>query len=166
MEDKLTSTDLINISNLQSSDELNKKLIEETDPEKLKRIADLFNMVQAKKDILRLEKYSDLIDAITAQMEARIRLKPSEFSNKDLIDYLNAISLNLDKAKKSFDVVENSPTIQINQVNIDNENASISRESREKVTEAIAAIMKKLNMQEQSEDEIIVEQDALLKEEE
>jgi predicted RNA binding protein with dsRBD fold (UPF0201 family) len=55
----------------------------------------------------------------------------------------------------------------MNQLNVNiSEDPVLNRESREKVTEAIAAIMKKLNMQEQSEDEIIVEQDTLLKEEE
>lgn len=140
MEDILTPSDLI------SMNDLSEKLIAETDPDKLKELTDIFNMTQAKKEILRLEKYNQLIDAVTNQMQERISKKPGDFSNKDLIDYLNAASSNIEKARKSFDVVENTPSIQINQVNIESKSTNMSRESREKITQAIMSILNKVDV--------------------
>ena len=139
MEDILTPSDLI------SMNDLSEKLIAETDPDELKELVHMFNMTQAKKEILRVEKYNQLIDAVTNQMQERISKKPGEFSNKDLIDYLNAASSNIEKAKKSFDVVENTPSIQINQVNIESKSTNMSRESREKITQAIMSILNKVD---------------------
>ena len=53
-------------------DELEQKLVDETDIDELKNIINLFNLNIKKKDILRTSKLSDLQDKETEQIEKRI----------------------------------------------------------------------------------------------
>ena len=162
MEDKITTNDLIDINLIdKTSDDLSNKLINESDADKIKNIVDLFNLNQAKKEILRVDSYNKLVDKLVDQMSLRLDKKADEFSNKDLIDYLKVISDTTDKSKKAFSTINDMPAIQINQVNIgDNSEKELSRESREKVMAAINAYMKKaMQSQEQESQEIVIDND-------
>lgn len=162
MEDKITTNDLIDINLIdKTSDDLSDKLIKESDADKIKNIVDLFNLNQAKKEILRVDSYNKLVDKLVDQMSLRLDKKADEFSNKDLIDYLKVISDTTDKSKKAFSTINDMPAIQINQVNIgDNSEKELSRESREKVMAAINAYMKKaMQSQEQESEEIVIDND-------
>lgn len=162
MEDKITTNDLIDINLIdKTSDDLSNKLINESDADKIKNIVDLFNLNQAKKEILRVDSYNKLVDKLVDQMSLRLDKKADEFSNKDLIDYLKVISDTTDKSKKAFSTINDMPAIQINQVNIgDNSEKELSRESREKVMAAINAYMKKaMQSQEQESEEIVIDND-------
>ena len=162
MEDKITTNDLIDINLIdKTSDDLSNKLINESDADKIKNIVDLFNLNQAKKEILRVDSYNKLVDKLVDQMSLRLDKKADEFSNKDLIDYLKVISDTTDKSKKAFSTINDMPAIQINQVNIgDNSEKELSRESREKVMAAINAYMKKaMQAQEQESEEIVIDND-------
>ena len=162
MEDKITTNDLIDINLIdKTSDDLSNKLINESDADKIKNIVDLFNLNQAKKEILRVDSYNKLVDKLVDQMSLRLDKKADEFSNKDLIDYLKVISDTTDKSKKAFSTINDMPAIQINQVNIgDNSEKELSRESREKVMAAINAYMKKaMQSQEQENEEIVIDND-------
>lgn len=150
-----------------STNKLAEDIIQENDVEKVQNLVHLFNLNQSKKNVLRILKLNNLLDKVQDQMIERFEKKPGEFSNADLLNYMQVAQSAIDRANKSLNLVDETPSITMNQVNVNiSEDPVLNRESREKVTEAIAAIMKKLNMQEQSEDEIIVEQDTLLKEEE
>jgi hypothetical protein len=159
---------LMNIIPLDdSTNKLAKDIVQENDVEKVQNLVHLFNLNQSKKNVLRILKLNNLLDKVQDQMIERFEKKPGEFSNADLLNYMQVAQSAIDRANKSLNLVDETPSITMNQVNVNiSEDPVLNRESREKVTEAIAAIMKKLNMQEQSEDEIIVEQDTLLKEEE
>lgn len=162
MDDKITTNDLIDLSIIdKTSDDLSNKLINESDTDKIRNIIDLFNLNQAKKEILRVDSYNKLVDKLVDQMSLRLDKKADEFSNKDLIDYLKVISDNTDKSKKAFSTINDMPAIQINQVNIgDNSEKELSRESREKVMAAINAYMKKaMQSQEQENEEIVIDSD-------
>lgn len=162
MDDKITTNDLIDINIIdKTSDDLSNKLINESDTDKIKNIVDLFNLNQAKKEILRVDSYNKLVDKLVDQMSLRLDKKADEFSNKDLIDYLKVISDTTDKSKKAFSTINDMPAIQINQVNIgDNSEKELSRESREKVMAAINAYMKKaMQSQEQESEEIVIDND-------
>ena len=139
-------------------DELENKILEETDISKLDDLVDLFNLNLKKKDIVRAGKLNDLQDKITQQIENRISKNSDQFSNKDLLDYFKTIQDTI--SKSSVDISELSvPTIQINQVNIDNE-SKLSLESRRKVLDAVNAILNKT-----SSDNIEVEFDVVEDEE-
>lgn len=129
-------------------------LVKETDSEKVKDLTNLFNLNMIKKNTLRVLKLNELLDKVSDCMTDRFRLRSDEFSNKDLIDYMSTISSVLDKTQKNVENVDNVPTITYNQQN-NQVNISIAdelpRESREKITEAISAIINRI----QKEDSII-----------
>ena len=127
----------------KSSEDLIKNIVLEQDPDRLKDLVSLFNTVQSKKNILRVDAFSKLLDKISDQMIERFEKKPGEFSNKDLLDYLNAVRSAMDKS----DIVPeniNMPVIQNNtQVNL-NIDTGLSKESKERVADAVNSILAKL----------------------
>lgn len=127
----------------KSSEDLIKNIVLEQDPDKLKDLVSLFNTVQSKKNIVRVDAFSKLLDKISDQMIERFEKKPGEFSNKDLLDYLNAVRSAMDKS----DIVPeniNIPVIQNNtQVNL-NIDSGLNKESRERVADAVSSILAKL----------------------
>ena len=127
----------------KSSEDLIKNIVLEQDPDRLKDLVSLFNTVQSKKNIVRVDAFSKLLDKISDQMIERFEKKPGEFSNKDLLDYLNAVRSAMDKS----DIVPeniNIPVIQNNtQVNL-NIDTGLSKESKERVADAVNSILAKL----------------------
>lgn len=136
MEDKDKKLSLVTPIN-----ELENRILEETDLDKLDDLVDLFNINLKKKDIIRAGRLNDLQDKITDQINSRIDKNSDQFSNKDLLDYFKTIQDTI--SKSSVDISDlNIPTIQINQVNIENE-TRLSSESRRKVLDAVNAILYK-----------------------
>lgn len=128
-------------------EDLEKKIIEETDVDQLKNAVDLFNLNIQKKNIVRASKLSELQDMIVNQMEQRIDKKADEFSNQDLLTYFKTVQETLSKADNSLDSV-NMPAIKViqNQLNINvNKEDELSRDSKERVLAAIKAIMNNSN---------------------
>lgn len=71
--------------------------MKETDVQKVKDLTHLFNLNMAKKNTLRVLKLNELLDKVSECMDDRFKHRSDEFSNKDLIDYMNTISSVLDK---------------------------------------------------------------------
>lgn len=126
----------------KKSEELVEKIVDEQDSDKLKDLVGLFNINQSKKNILRADIYSKLLDKISIQMVERLDKKSGEFSNKDLLDYLTAVRTAIDKSDVAPENI-NIPIIQNNtQVNV-NIDSGLSRESKEKVIDAVNALLAK-----------------------
>ena len=122
--------------------DLEQELLEENDPNKLKDIISLFNVNIQKKQLIRSNKLNDLQDLVYNQMSERIEKKPGEFSNKDLLDYFKVIQDTISKTSSEVDV-ENIP-IQINQNQLNiNMQDTLSKESKEKVVDALKSIFSK-----------------------
>ena len=129
----------------QTSDTLAQDILNTDDPKKVKDLTALFNMNQSKKNVLRVLKLSELLDKISDQMLARIDKRAGEFSNADLLNYMNTIQVAIEKASKSLDLVSQSPAIQLNQQNINievNDNI-LDRGARERITSAVQSILQK-----------------------
>lgn len=129
--------------------ELETKLMQETDLDELNHIINLFNLNIKRKDILRTSKLNDLQDKVTDQIEERLTKNAGAFSNKDLLDYFKTLQTSIDKSDNNLDNID-TPAIQINQnqlnVNVTNNSSDIlDRNSREKVSDAVKAILSKLN---------------------
>ena len=75
-------------------------------------------------------------------MLERFEKKPGEFSNSDLINYLQVTQNAIDRANKSISLIDENPAITLNQVNI-NVTDNLSRESRTKIEDAVKAILQK-----------------------
>lgn len=147
----MTEDDLINLIPLDDkTNDIANKIVEEDDLEETKKLINLFNLHQAKKNVLRVLKFNSLLDKVSDQMLARFEKCPGEFSNGDLINYLTVTQNAIDRANKSIALVDETPMIQFNQVNIANPEQSLSRESKENIIKAVQALMtkaKELNLE-------------------
>ena len=132
----------INLSN----EELEQRLIDETDIDNMKNIINLFNLNIKKKDIVRTAKLNDLQDKVYDQMDKRLTHKADEFSNADLLSYYKTIQESINKSDTTLDKVD-TPAIQIvqNQLNINQENDELSRESKKKVIDLVQKFMSAYN---------------------
>lgn len=144
------------------NDENNKlvnEILEEKEIDKLKNLTQLFNLNQAKKNAIRVLKLNSLLDMVSDQMIERFQQHPDNFSNSDLLNYLQVTQSAIDRANKSLNLVEDTPAIVVNQVNIDS-TPQFDRESRDRITQAVAAILQKskeMNIELNEEEPILVE---------
>ena len=131
---------------MSNTEQLAVDIITEDDPEKMTDLVALFNLAHAKKAVLRTLSYDKLMDAVTEQMKERVTKRADQFSHKDLLDYLNTTTNAMEKAQKVFTTVDTAPVIQFNQQNntviVED---TLSRESKQKVTDAVKSILAKLN---------------------
>ena len=135
---------------LKTIDDLSEQLMNESNPAQLENIIDLFNVSFQKKNILRIQKLNELQDKIQTQIEKRLDNKIDEFSNKDLIDYFKVMQDSIIKNSDNASM-QNAKVIQIiqNQTNVQNnlqESEPLSRESKEKISEAVQSMLSKLDL--------------------
>lgn len=130
------------------SDVIN-RAIEEQDPQKVKDLTSLFNMHMNKKNMIRLVKLNDLLDNVVDQSLTRFESNPNNFSNKELIDYMNVVQKTSDASFNQLKEINEAPaTIQINNqtaINVGcdkNDLSKLSKESRKRVLDAIDSILK------------------------
>lgn len=127
------------------------EILNTDDVDKVKDLTALFNLNIRKKNVVRVVKMAGLLDNVTDKVIERFEKTPDNFSNEDLLKYMQVTENALDKASKNLELVEETPAIQLqqnNQVNI-NIDRGLNRDSRAKVTEAVDAILKKLQDNEQ-----------------
>lgn len=131
--------------------ELSKEIAKVDAKPELDALYDAFKINDTKKNVFRINKLNNLLDKITEEATARFEQRPGEFSNKEVIDYMNAVSNQIDKSKSTLSQIKDVNLTQVNNtvnVNIDNKETSLSRESREKVIDFIKDILK--NSQEET----------------
>lgn len=164
----MNSTDVVNSSTgvvsskldvtplKEKTEEVANQIIAEDDTDKVKDLTHLFNLLQAKKNVLRVMQLDGLLDHVSEAMLARFEKRPDEFSNSDLISYMNTLQTAIEKSSKSVNMVEESPAIVVNntQVNLGDTQDTLSRESREKVADFIKKV---LENSKNSEDIIVTE---------
>lgn len=128
----------------QQVDNITNDLISEQDPDKTKRLINLFNLTLVKKNAVRLNTVNELIDSVLDKIGQRLEIRPDEFSNKDLIDYMNALYNAAEKSGKIISGADEIPAIQFNQQNnvIVSPVETLSRESRMRIADAVSAILK------------------------
>ena len=119
------------------------EILDETDIDKVKDLTNLFNLNAQKRNVMRVIKMNDLLDKVTDQVITRFEKRPDNFSNDDLIKYMQVTENAIDRASKHLNLVEETPPIQLmqnNQVNI-NIDSGLDRDSRERVMDAVRAIL-------------------------
>ena len=155
MDDNIKSNDIINLDPIkQENKKIINNILSEEEPGKLQDLVSLFNTNQLKRNILRATTLNDVLDSVAEQMKKRIQDHPDNFSNSEITEWLKIAQSALDK-KENYSL-ENIQPIQFNQqVNVtvnDNEN-KVSRESREKIMDAVRSILGKIK----SEDNNVIE---------
>lgn len=154
-----TETDIINIEPNQidmvpslSSKEFQKslidKIIDSQTKEELQDHLDLFNLAQSKNNVLRVIKLNDLLQKVENQAIERFNKRPDQISNKELLEYLQVVSTQIEKSQKTVnETIAEKPLIQItnnkNELNIQ-AGPTLNAESREKVIDAFSMIIKQL----------------------
>lgn len=121
------------------------QIILETDEQKAQSLTHLFNANQNKKTMVRVNKLSELLDAITDQALIRFTSRPDEISNKELFDGLKIVQDLIERGQKQVSGVGETPLIQVNQqtneVNIGGSPSNLNRESRERVKSAVLNLL-------------------------
>lgn len=141
---------------LVNADDLNKEsltlinqIIAEKDLEKTKDLTHLFNINQNKKTMIRIDKLSGLQDDLVDQFVRRIAERPDEISNKELMDGIKIVQDIIERGQKQVEGVQQTPLIQFNQqnnsVNIGDGAPQLSKESRDKVKNAVLSLLSGLN---------------------
>ena len=141
---------------LVNADDLNREslalinqIIAEKDLEKTKDLTHLFNINQNKKTMIRIDKLSGLQDDLVDQFVRRIAERPDEISNKELMDGIRIVQDIIERGQKQVEGVQQTPLIQFNQqnnsVNIGDGAPQLSKESRDKVKNAVLSLLSGLN---------------------
>lgn len=134
------------------------QILDTDDVDKVKDLTNLFNLNIQKRNVMRVVKMNQLLDNVTDKVTERFEKTPDNFTNDDLLKYMQATENSIEKANKNLNLVEETPAIQLqqnNQVNI-NIGTSLDRESRVKVTDAVQAILKRIK---QPENVVTIEDD-------
>lgn len=152
MKDEIVLSNDLNTEPLDSrTQKIAQEILDTEDIDKVKDLTNLFNLNTKKRNVMRVLKMTQLLDNVTDKVIERFEKTPDNFSNEDLLKYMQVTENAIDKANKNLDMVEETPAIQFqqnNQVNI-NIDRGLNRDSRAKVTEAVEAILKKLQNNEQ-----------------
>jgi hypothetical protein len=108
--------------------------------------------------MIRVNKLSDLMDVITDQAVARFTNRPDEISNQDLMNSLKTVQDLIERGTKQAAGVQETPLIQINQqtneVNVGDTGINLGRDSRERVKNAVGALLSNLLAQQQTTDAV------------
>lgn len=136
-----------------STADIARQIIEEQDLDTIKDLTKLFNLNQSKKNVLRIMKLNGLLDKVSDQMIDRFSKRPGEFSNADLLNYMQVVQASIDRANKGLSLVEETVSININQNNLNvNVIDRFDRDSKSKIRDAIQAILSQVNNQEEEPD--------------
>lgn len=160
-EEPATSTEMIS----QKADELVESIAKAETKEELEDLYQRFNILNTKKNALRVNELNNLLDMVNKQAVERFKRRPDEIANKEILDYMTAIQNQIERSQKTVDSIKDVTAIQVNNtqnntVNIQVGDSSItylSKESRDKITNLISSILEEnqnnivLDMTEESE---------------
>lgn len=149
---QINEKSLVNLIEDRNDKDIIEKIKQEEDIEQVKKLINLFNLNQCKKNAIRVSAYNQLLDKVSEQMLKRFSDRPDEFTNNDLLNYLQVTQNAMDKANKSLNGIEDVPAIQLNQVNV-NMGETLNEESKKRIFDCINAIMNKVK--EDPKDEVI-----------
>ena len=138
----------------QDSIKLQSDIIQEQDQDKLRDLTHLFNLVQAKKNVLRASQLDGIYDKMLSEVQRR--LANGKFEDND--DFMNAWKLvegALNRAEAKVNLVDETPAItllqQNNTVNVGSVE-SLTKESRDRIMKAIQGVIN-------AKEDIVVEGD-------
>lgn len=141
-------------------------IIEAPTKEDLEKQFALFNMAQVKKNALRITKLNTILEKAEDQALTRLEKRPDMISNKELIDYINVASTQLERANNfnTETLSAENGGIRIKskqtQVNI-NVAPTLTKENKERVANLMATLLKQVGNAPDSTEVSIVEAEEL-----
>lgn len=124
--------------------------VENSNVDKTKDLTYLFNANQNKKTMVRLDSLSNLQDKLVGLLSKRVIDRPDEMSNQEVMQALKIVQDIMDRSTKNIMGTDNqAPLIQINQqdnsVNMGEGINSASRESKNRVRNAVMSLLSSIN---------------------
>lgn len=161
---EITKYDINSLSLDTSTKEIINSIIEEENSSKLKDLTHLFKVHMAKKNIIRMIKYYDMIDLVNEQTLLRLEKKPDEITTKDLLALMTGILSTIEKTNDTLGALDDTTSglivnQQKNEVNINVAGASLDRDSKERVVDAIKSLMSLMSSTKSDDNVIDVETD-------
>lgn len=149
MEDnKSITTPALDLAPLDAKTrDIAQQILDEADVDKVKDLTALFNLNAQKRNVMRVIKMNDLLDKVTDSVIERFEKTPHNFSNDDLIKYMQVTESAIERANKQLNLVEETPPIQLqhNEVTV-NIVDNLDRESRARIADAVRdALSRKMN---------------------
>lgn len=123
----------------------------------VKDLTYLFNENLIKQSMLRANRLSDLQNKVIDNLEIRIDKKPDNFTNKELLDALNVVQQTTDKNVSYINSINEKPQIQLvnNNLNVTVESDDISKESRDKIVDAVNSLMELIQQNSSNDNDTI-----------
>ncbi len=159
------AVDPVNVKALdKESVKLINELIAENDMDKVKDLTYLFNVNQNKKTLARNNKLNELMDSLTGEAMSRVNNRPDEITSTELFNMMKITQELMEKGQKQASgITDTAPLIQINQQTntVNAEGKSFTKESRNKIQNAVSDILKTFGVNPQaSAEETIVDGDS------
>ena len=132
-----------------SQESLIDAVIDSPNRAELEKQLEIFNLNQSKSNALRIVKLNDLLDKVEDQAIERFEKRPGEISNKELLDFMQVVSTQIERSQKSLDTQAIlKPTVNVvtnkNELNV-NVGPKLSRDSKEKVIDVVTKLLKSIN---------------------
>ena len=139
------------------------KIAQAKNKDELENLYQQFNINNTKKNAIRVAQLNNLLDKVNNEAEERLTKRAEQISNKEILDYMNAIGNQIERSQKLVDGIKEITAVQVNNtqnnVNInvgESTNLKLNKESRDKITDIISMILKE-NVNESKPVEIIEE---------
>lgn len=130
------------------SEALLNQIVSVNNKEELEQLYQKFNINNTKKNAFRINELNNLLDTINKQAAERFIKNPNEISNKEILEYMNAIQNQLEKSQKVVDGIKDINAVQVNNtqnntvnINIGDTEMELSRDSRSKIAQFIDSIL-------------------------
>lgn len=151
---------------LATEQQVVKDIVAAPNKEELEKQFQLFNMNQVKKNALRIIKLNDLLTKVEDQALERFEKRPDQVSNKELLDYMNAVSNQIEKAQNFSKETLSTEVggIKIKQekteVNI-NVAPVLNRNEKDRVVDVISVLLNQMKKpQSHANDEVVEVEEA------
>ena len=151
---------------LATEQQVVKDIVAAPNKEELEKQFQLFNMNQVKKNALRIIKLNDLLTKVEDQALERFEKRPDQVSNKELLDYMNAVSNQIEKAQNFSKETLSTEVggIKIKQekteVNI-NVAPVLNRNEKDRVVDVISVLLNQMKKpQSRANDEVVEVEEA------
>lgn len=151
---------------LATEQQVVKDIVAAPNKEELEKQFQLFNMNQVKKNALRIIKLNDLLTKVEDQALERFEKRPDQVSNKELLDYMNAVSNQIEKAQNFSKETLSTEVggIKIRQekteVNI-NVAPVLNRNEKDRVVDVISVLLNQMKKpQSRANDEVVEVEEA------
>jgi hypothetical protein len=136
----------------QRANELCEAVQNEDDEKKLEDLYHEFSINNTRKNVVRLNELNKLLDEVNDQAYKRFKNNPAEMSNKDVLDYMNAVQSQIERSEKTVNGLKEINATQINnsttnvQINVGGESTAMPNQaSRDRIADAINEILKGLS---------------------